>query len=208
MKMSVPVVTWQCHCCHLVPPAEMPPPHTAAATIAVSATAKAPLQQPFCLLHPKEHLNQHQKAATTNPEQPRERALPSNAFWALSASSWFLSGCTNIDSCKRKDLAIKIMVKDEEYFRDFWEKGNSLRQKESKEIAFLCTWTNQLTTYRSMCQYKSIEQTIPVTNRLSKKSCSLWYVKQFKHPSAAVPGLIWTPWSLKTWILGLDKKQT
>lgn len=74
------------------------------------------------------------------------------------------------------------MVKDEAYFRDFWEKGNSLRQQESKEITSLCTWTNQLTTCMSMCQYKLIEQTIPVTNMLSKKSCSLWWEEQFHIP--------------------------
>lgn len=86
-----------------------------------SPSSKTPLQQffPFMGLQ----ILQAFKTATEKqqpnyyhtPAQKRVRVssinLPSNAFWALSASSWFLSGCTNIDSCKRKNLAIKIFVK-------------------------------------------------------------------------------------------------
>lgn len=66
--MSVPVVTWQWHCCHLVPPAEMPPPHTAAAATAAFTPAKTALQ-PFCALHPNGKLtlltqSRHRKSIT------------------------------------------------------------------------------------------------------------------------------------------------
>lgn len=116
-----PPAHWQCDYCHLVTPCGNATPRVCCSRRLLGNSSIPGASTP------SEHVNQLQKnrSPTTVIQQPRDRvrALPSNAFWALSASSWFLSGCTNIDNCKRKDLAIKIIVKDEEYFRDFFVRG-------------------------------------------------------------------------------------
>lgn len=182
MQMSVPVVTWQWHCCHLVPPAEMPPPHTAAA-----ATAKAPLQQPFCPLHPNEFSASEKLTLLTQSSQRK-----SVTFKCLLGSICIILVFVWVHQyweLQEKGYCYQEHGKRWRAFQRFLREG---KQEQSKEITFICTWINQLTPCRSVCQYKLIEQTILVTNRLSKKSCSLWWEEQFNTPQ-----LIWTPWSPK-----------